>query len=57
MLDLKFIRENPDAVRKMLQHRNLDVAVLDALLDCDEKWRGVLVELEELKHQHNFVSK
>ena len=57
MLDLKFIRENSDAVRKMLQRRNLDVAVLDELLECDEKWRGVLIELEGLKHQHNVVSK
>ena len=57
MLDLKFIRKNPDKVREMLQHRGLDVAVLDELLECDEKWRSVLVELEELKHQHNVVSK
>ena len=49
MLDLKFIRENPDAVREMLKHRNMDVAVLDDLLACDKNWRGVLLELEELK--------
>ena len=57
MLDLKFIRKNPDKVREMLQHRGLDVAVLDELLECDEKWRSVLVDLEELKYQHNVVSK
>ena len=57
MLDLKFIRENPDIVRAMLQYRNMDIAVLDELLECDENWRGVLVKAEELKHQHNVVSK
>lgn len=57
MLDLKFIRDNPDAVRTMLQQRGLDTDVLDELLECDEKWRGLLVESEELKHHQNVVSK
>jgi len=57
MLDLKFIRENPDAVREMLKRRNMDVEVLDKLLKCDKNWRGALVELEELKHRRNVVSK
>ncbi|MFQ6040768.1 MAG: serine--tRNA ligase [Candidatus Poribacteria bacterium] len=57
MLDLKFIRENTDSVREMFRRRNMDVAVLDELLECDKNWRGLLAELEELKHRHNVVSK
>ena len=57
MLDLKFIRGNPDAVREILKQRNMDTGVLDELLACDENWRGALVRLEEIKHRHNTVSK
>ncbi len=57
MLDLKFIRDNPDSVRTMLQQRGLDTNVLDELLKCDEKWRDLLVKSEKLKHHQNVVSK
>ena len=57
MLDLKFIRANPDTVRTMLTQRNLGTALLDELIEYDEKWRGVLVRLEELKHRQNIVGR
>lgn len=56
MLDLKFIRENPDAVRTMLKQRNTE-AELDKLLECDERWRSLLSEVEDLRHRRNKVSK
>jgi len=59
MLDLKFIRENADRVRKMLQDRNaLDsLNDLDDLLQCDEERRVLLPEAEELRHRRNEASK
>ena len=57
MLDLKFIRANPDTVRMTLTRRNLDTAPLDELLQYDEKWRRVLGQLEELKHHQKLVGK
>jgi len=57
MLDLKFIRANSDLVRTMLTQRNLDTMPLDGLFEYDEKWRGVLVQLEELKHRQNIVGR
>ncbi|MEW5762465.1 MAG: serine--tRNA ligase [Bacillota bacterium] len=55
MLDLKFIRKNPDAVRGALQKRGANFD-LDALLDLDEAWRQRIFTVEQLKSRRNTVS-
>ncbi len=55
MLDLKFIRENPDLVRKNISLKGED-ANLDLLLSLDEERRRIIAEVETLKHQRNTVS-
>lgn len=55
MLDVKFVRENFDLVRQMLQNRNSDLD-LTPLLRLDEKRRGLLVDVEEKKHRRNVAS-
>jgi seryl-tRNA synthetase len=59
MLDLKFIRENADKVRKMLRDRDASDSLddLDDLLQCDEKRRALLPEVEALRHRRNEASK
>lgn len=52
MLDLKFIRENPDKVRWGLKAKHVEFD-LDAVLVLDEKRRGVLKEAEALKAERN----
>jgi seryl-tRNA synthetase len=52
MLDIRFIRENKDLVRKALKDRALKLD-LDGLLNLDETRRQVLSELEELRAQKN----
>lgn len=52
MLDLKWIRENPDLVRQALKAKNSDFD-LDTLLTLDQKRRSALQEVEELKRQRN----
>ncbi len=56
MLDLKFIRENPETVKEAMHLKN-DRADLDRFLELDEKRRAILKEVEELKHHRNVVSK
>jgi seryl-tRNA synthetase len=56
MLDLRFIRSSPDVVRKGIKARGQDDSVLDALLAADERWRGLLAEVEGLKAERNRVS-
>ncbi len=55
MLDLKFIRTNPDLVREGLRKKNIS-ADLDGLLAADKRWRDLLAEVEELRAVRNRVS-
>jgi len=52
MLDLKFIRENPDDVRAALAKLH-EEAPIDAILEADERRRSLLTEVEGLKQQLN----
>ena len=55
MLDLKYIRNNIDAIKTMLKNRNndLDISVFEAI---DAKRRDNLAELESLRFKRNKVS-
>jgi seryl-tRNA synthetase len=50
MLDLKFIRDNTDLVRKAVEDRQ-DSAPLDEIMELDSERRQKLLELESLRHQ------
>ena len=56
MLDLKFVRENPDAVRRAMELKK-EAGDLDGLLKMDQDRRNLLKEVEELKQTRNRVSK
>jgi seryl-tRNA synthetase len=55
MLELKFIRKNPEVVRAALEKRGVDFD-LEALLDLDDEWRQKLFTVEQLKSRRNAVS-
>ncbi|MBC7106721.1 MAG: serine--tRNA ligase [Firmicutes bacterium] len=55
MLDIKFVRGNPEAVREGLRRRGTVVA-LEEFLRLDEMRRRSLVRVEEMKHRRNVVS-
>ena len=57
MLDLNFIREQPDTLRKALADRQMDAGVVDSLLELDAQRRALLVKVEALKAERNSVSK
>ncbi|MDD3906353.1 MAG: serine--tRNA ligase [Candidatus Omnitrophica bacterium] len=52
MLDIKFIRENPQVVKDALKARNSKLNI-DELLALDEERRSLLVEVETLKAERN----
>ena len=56
MLDLKFIRENPDLVREAAIKRN-DTAPVDDILLLDKQHRELVTRVEQLKAKRNEVSK
>ena len=56
MLDLKFIRENTETVRKAMASRK-DNAPLDDILQLDTERRQKLLELESLRHMRKETSR
>ena len=56
MLDLKWVRENPEEVAQMLKNRNNSFP-LDELLKLDEKRKAALLEVEKLKEKRNTGAK
>ncbi len=57
MLELKFVRNNPDVVREALDKRRASTEPLDRLLEYDKAWREALKEGDALKHERNVVSR
>jgi len=55
MLDIKFIRENPDLVRQGLLNKN-SADVVNDILELDEKRRSLIAKTDELKALRNKVS-
>jgi seryl-tRNA synthetase len=55
MLDLKFIRENPDLVRQATASKN-EVDCLDELLRLDGRRREIIADVEARKHDKNVAS-
>lgn len=56
MLDIKLIRENPDAVKKGIARKGADIKLVDAVLEIDKKRRSIIGEVEVLKAKVNTVS-
>lgn len=56
MLDIKFIRENPDTIKQALVNRKAEADV-DKLLELDHLRRAAITEGEELKTERNKASK
>jgi seryl-tRNA synthetase len=56
MLDLKFIRENTELVRKAIADRR-DTAPLDEILALDGERRQKLLKLEEMRHQRKEAAR
>lgn len=56
MLDIKFVRENLDAVQTMLNNRQNKLS-LDGFKELEEKRREIISQVEVLKNQRNTVSK
>lgn len=56
MLDIKFIRENPEKIKEEAQKKGVKVDI-DQLLEVDKKRRETLRALEEILAQKNKASK
>ena len=57
MIDIKFLRENPDVVRASQKGRGEDATIVDRVLVIDEIRRAALSEFETLRAEQNALSK
>ena len=57
MIDLKTLRENPDAIRHSQKVRGEDVAVVDLLIEADALSKAALSEFETIRAEQNALSK
>jgi len=55
MLDLKFIRENPELVKKGIENKN-EKSKVDEVLKLDNERRKLIIQADELKAKRNQVS-
>ncbi|MEK7665247.1 MAG: serine--tRNA ligase [Patescibacteria group bacterium] len=56
MLDINFIRENPQKVKEACEKKNIKCDI-DAVLELDKKRRELIVKSENLKAEQNKTSK
>ena len=57
MIDLKILRENPDAVRKSQTARGESAELVDRVISADEARRAAIVEFERVRAEQNSLSK
>jgi seryl-tRNA synthetase len=57
MIDIKFLRENPDVVRASQKGRGENVDLVDQIIAADERKRTALTEFETLRQEQNALSK
>ncbi|MCS6712047.1 serine--tRNA ligase [Brachybacterium sp. EF45031] len=57
MIDLRFLRENPDAVRDAQKARRRDPATVDAVLSADSRWREATAQFESRRAEQKTFGK
>ncbi len=55
MLDLNFIRENPEKVKEVARQKGVQVDI-DRLLQVDKEMRELQQKIDELRHQRNILA-
>ena len=59
MLDIKFIRENPEAVKENIKKKFQDekLPLVDEVIELDSKRRATIAEADQLRSDRNRLSK
>ena len=59
MLDIKFVRENPEVVKQNIRNKFQDskLELVDKVLELDKENREIKQEVEALRAQRNKISK
>ena len=59
MLDMKFVRSNPDAVKENIKKKFQDekLPLVDEVLELDKQFRDAKTRCDYLRSQRNTISK
>lgn len=57
MIDLKILRDNPEAIRQSQRARGANVEVVDVAIAADQKRRSAIVDFERVRAEQNALSK
>ncbi|HUW22127.1 MAG TPA: serine--tRNA ligase [Candidatus Bathyarchaeia archaeon] len=57
MLDIQFIRDNPEKVKKAVKSRGCDITVVDRFLRVDETRRQLIAEVQKWREERNKLTK
>jgi len=57
MLDIKFIRENLEKIKKGVAAKQMDPKIVDKVLSLDEKRRQLISEIERLRQRRNEIAR
>jgi len=57
MLDINFIRKDPEKVKIGIQNKNIDPKIVDRFLRVDEDWRMKTLAFDQLKAEQNVLNK
>ncbi len=59
MLDIKFLRENPDIIKENIKKKFQDekIKLVDEVIELDEKYRAAKTRCDNLRSQRNKISK
>ncbi|MFC1630222.1 serine--tRNA ligase [Patescibacteria group bacterium] len=57
MLDIKFIRQNPDKVKEGIKNKGANPGIIDEILELDEKRREYIKSTENLKAEQKKLGK
>ena len=57
MIDIKDLRENPEAYKKNAKKKGKDDLVIGKVIEIDKEWRKIKLKLDKLRGERNKVSK
>jgi len=57
VIDVRFLRENPDAVRRSQAARGEDVSLVDAFLVADEARRGAIMAFDSARNEQKTIGR
>ncbi|KKS91437.1 MAG: Serine-tRNA ligase [Candidatus Collierbacteria bacterium GW2011_GWC2_43_12] len=53
MLDINYIRDNQESLKAAISNKQFDPAMVDKLIKIDDERRGLIKEVENLRHLAN----